>query len=259
MGSHKRSNAMVRTYRRVAYWAAVALLFLSPLSGVGAQEVGRRPHFAVGIEDEFRARNAEAAQRRLAGAARVARTMSSIPPIADLIGQARGVYIVPVYGRAALGVGAAGGSGVLIVRHADGRWGNPAFFTMGGIGLGLQAGAEGGPISLLLMNQKAVDSFRERDNFALGADAGLTVANYSRMAAGSTAGDVVAWSGSKGLFGNAATLSINDIRYSQELMQAHYGKPIPVQQVIGRTTPDPRADALRRALGEHGQAAAHGK
>lgn len=242
--------------RRLPYCAAVSLLFLSASTGAAAQDEGRGTRFAVGIEGEFRARSEDAAQRRLEDAARVARTMSSIPAIAGLLDRAHGVYIVPVHVRAALGVGAAGGSGVLMIRRADGHWGNPAFFTMGGIGLGLQAGAEGGPIALLLMNRKAIDSFGRRNNFALGADAGLTVLNYSRMAAGSTAGDVLAWSGGQGLFGNAATLSVNDIRYNQELMQAHYGKPVPAQQVIAGAASDPRADALRAALGGRRRAAA---
>lgn len=230
--------------------AALSLIFLSALAVAGQQDAARNTRFAVGIEGGFRALSEEAAQRRLADAARVARTMSSITPLADLLGRARGVYIVPVYGRAAAGVGAAVGSGVLMVRRPAGHWGNPAFFTMGEIGLGLQAGIEGGPIALLLMNRKAVDSFRERDNVALNADVGLTVVNYSRITAATTAGDVFAWSGVKGLFGNAATLSISDIRYNNELMQAHYGKRVTLQQVVDGARSDPRADALRNALGE---------
>lgn len=240
---------------RLPYCAAVSLLFLSALAGAGEQDAGRSTRFAVGIEGEFRARSEEAAQRRLTDAARVARTMSSVPAIADLLGRASGVYIVPVYGRAAVGVSAAGGSGVLMIRRANGDWGNPAFFTMGGIGLGLQAGAEAGPIALLLMNQKSVDSFRKRDNFSLDADAGLTVVNYSRTTTASTAGDVLAWSGGKGLFGNAVSLSINDIRYNQDLMRAYYGKPVTAQQVIDDTTREPRANPLRNALGERGHGA----
>ena len=244
---------------RLPYCAAIALLFAGAVAGARGQDAGRSTPFAVGIEGEFRARSAEAAQCRLADAARVARTMSSIPAIAGLLGRARGVYIVPANGRAALGVGAAGGSGVLITRRTDGRWGNPAFFTMGGVSLGLQAGAEGGPVALLLMNQKAVDSFRRRNNFALGADTGVTVVNYSRMATASTAGDVLAWSGGKGLFGNAATLSVNDIRYNRDLMQAHYGEPVPAQQIIDGAPPDPRAADLRKALGERARTATPGK
>lgn len=245
-----------RARRYLSRCAAISLLFLGALAGADAQDPECGTRFATGIEGEFHARSEEAARRRLADATRIARAMSSIPAIADLLGRARGVYIVPVYGRAALGLGAAGGSGVLMVRRADGHWGDPAFFTMGGVGLGLQAGAESGPIALLLMNHKAVESFRKHDNFALGADAGLTVVDYSRIARASTAGDVLAWSGGKGLFGNAATFSVNDIRYNRELMQAHYGKPVSAQQIIEGTARDPRADALRHALGERRQAAA---
>ncbi|MGX4640398.1 lipid-binding SYLF domain-containing protein [Massilia sp. SYSU DXS3249] len=242
-------------HRRLLSGGAVTLLFLIALPGAIAQDAGRDARFAVGIEGEFRARSEKAAERRLADAARAARAMSATPAIADLLTRARGVYIVPAYGRAALGVGAAGGSGVLMARRADGQWGNPAFFTMGGLGIGLQAGAEGGPVALLLMNQKAVDRFRKRNNFSLGADAGLTVLNYRRMAAGSTAGDVVAWSGGKGVFGNAATVSINDIRYNRDLTHAHYGKPVSARQAIDGAPSDRRAHALRTALGERRQPA----
>jgi lipid-binding SYLF domain-containing protein len=101
----------------------------------------------------------------------------------------------------------------------------------------------------VLLNQKAVDSFRNRNNFSLSADAGLTVVNFARMARGSTAGDVVAWSGSKGLFGNAATVGINDVRYNQRLTEAYYGKSMTALQAIDNTETNAQADALRKVLG----------
>lgn len=247
-------SASRRAHCPVLSCIALSLLFAAVFPDATAQDAARGNRFAVGIEGEFRALSEEAAGRRLAEAASAARIMSATPAIADLLARTRGVYIVPMYGRAAIGIGAAGGSGVLMTRRADGRWGNPTFFTMGGLGVGLQAGAEGGPIALLLMNQKAVDSFRKRNNFSLNADAGLTVINYRRMAAGSTAGDVVAWSGGKGVFGNAATVSINNIHYNQDLTHAHYGKPVSARQAIDSAAPDQRAHALRTALGERKQA-----
>jgi lipid-binding SYLF domain-containing protein len=167
----------------------------------------------------------------------------------ELLARARGVYILPTYARAALAVGASGGAGVLMVRRADGSWGNPVFFNVGGLSIGLQAGAEGGPLALVLLNQKAVDSFRNKNNFSLNADAGLTVINFARMAQGSTSGDVVAWSGTKGLFGNAATVAINDIRYNQRVTEAYYGKPLTALQAIDSAEPNPQADPLRKVLG----------
>jgi lipid-binding SYLF domain-containing protein len=190
----------------------------------------------------------QAAYKRVSDAVGVVHKMANETGMADLLGQALGVYIVPSYGRAALGVGAAGGSGVLIVKRADGAWGNPAFFNTGGVSIGLQAGAEGGPIALLLMNPKAVDSFRKKNNFSVSADAGLTVVNYARVASGTVSGDVIAWSGNKGLFGNAATIAVNDVRFNARLTDAYYGKPTTARQALDSPEVNPQADALRKAL-----------
>jgi lipid-binding SYLF domain-containing protein len=194
-------------------------------------------------------RRQQAAVQHVSDAVGVVQAMSAEAGMPALLGRARGVFIMPKYGRAALGVGGAGGAGVLMVRRENGTWGNPAFFDTGGLSIGLQAGVEGGPVALLLLNQKAVDSFRDRNNFSLNADAGLTVVNFARMAQGSTVGDVVAWSGTKGLFGNAATVGINDIRYNQNLTEAYYGKPTTAPQAIDGTEINAQADALRKVLG----------
>lgn len=194
-------------------------------------------------------RRHQTAVKHISDAVGVVHTMSNETGMPALLGRARGVFIVPTYGRAALGVGGAGGAGVLMARRADGAWGNPAFFDIGGLSIGLQAGAEGGPLAFVLLNQKALDSFRNRNNFSLSADAGLTVVNFARMAQGSTAGDVVVWSGNKGLFGNAATVGVNDVRYNQRLTEAYYGKPMTALQAIDSTETNAQADALRKVLG----------
>ena len=66
---------------------------------------------------------------------------SALPRMPELLTKTHGIYIVPNYGRAALGVG------VLMAKKSGGSWGNPAFFDIGNISVGLQAGAEGGPIA----------------------------------------------------------------------------------------------------------------
>ena len=50
----------------------------------------------------------------------VAQKMLEEPRMKELLQQAKGVFIVPTYGRAALGVGASGGAGVLLIKRADG-------------------------------------------------------------------------------------------------------------------------------------------
>jgi len=245
-----------RSVLRHALLGAAALLMLAfALPAATAQDshasrsaaaAGQAAH---GTDNDAATRRQQAAVKHVSDAVGVVHTMSNETGMPALLGRARGVFIVPTYGRAALGVGGAGGAGVLMVRQADGAWGNPVYFDTGGLSIGLQAGVEGGPIALVLLNQKAVDSFRNRNNFSLSADAGLTVVNFARMAQGSTAGDVVAWSGSKGLFGNAATVGINDVRYNQRLTEAYYGKPMTALQAIDSKETNAQADALRKVLG----------
>jgi lipid-binding SYLF domain-containing protein len=242
-----------RSTLRHALAGIAALLFVAcalPAATAGAAQTSRTATPASAkTAHAGTTRRQQTAVKHVSDAVGVVNRMSAEPGMPGLLARARGVFIVPTYGRAALGVGGAGGAGVLMVRRADGTWGNPAFFNIGGLSIGIQAGAEGGPLALLLMNQKAVDSFRNRNNFSLSADAGLTVVNFARMAQGSTAGDVVVWSGSKGLFGNAVTVGINDVRYNQRLTEAYYGKPTTAPQAIDSTEINAQADALRKVLG----------
>jgi lipid-binding SYLF domain-containing protein len=245
-----------QVFRRSAS-AAAALLLLGALGPAVAQTATAQSSTAQSTSaqsgkaggSDTATRRQQIAARRVSDAVGVVHAMTKETGMQDLLKRARGVYLVPTYARAALGVGGEGGSGVLMVRRADGSWGNPAFFNIGGISVGLQAGAEGGQLALLLMNQKAIDNFRKQNNFSLNADAGLTVVNFSRREQGEVSGDIVAWSGNKGLFGNAATLGINDVRYNKDLSEAYYGKPVTAMQAIDSTEPNPQSDALRKVLG----------
>lgn len=200
------------------------------------------------------AQRRQAAVHRLADAAGVAHTMSRAPGLAALIGSARGVYIVPACDHAGPALGAGSGSGVLVLRREDGHWGNPAFYTHGATGIARQRCGEAGPVVLLFMNQKAVDHVRQRNHFSLGAGTGLTVVNYARLVPERTAGDVVAWSGTTGLSGDAPAIAIKDIRYDRQLTQAYYDKPVSALQALDGSPQDPQAEQLRTALGERAEA-----
>jgi lipid-binding SYLF domain-containing protein len=190
-----------------------------------------------------------AAAKHVDDATSVVKQMSAEPGAGQLLAQAKGIYIVPTYGRAALGLGASGGAGVFLARRTDGTWGEPVFFNIGGISIGLQAGVEGGPVVLVLANDKALAGFKQKNNFNLSADAGLTVINWNRQARGQVGtADVLVWSGSKGLFGNVATLAINDIHFNQRANQDYYGKAVSAADVMSGKVTNPQADSLRQAL-----------
>lgn len=197
------------------------------------------------------AKPAQRASQRVGDALAVVRQLEAEPRMKQLLQQAKGVLIVPSYGRAALGVGAHGGAGLLLLKGADGGWSGPAFYDLGGLTVGLQAGAQGGPIALVLNNEKAVGEFMKKNNLALSADAGLTVLNWSRLAQGTAGtGDVVAWSGTKGLFGDVVAVGINDIRFNQSLTNAYYGRTLSPREIAAGTASNPQSEPLRQALGQ---------
>lgn len=175
------------------------------------------------------------------------RKMENDRGMAQLLKNAKGVFVVPDYGRAALGVGARGGAGVLLVRQGN-SWSNPAFYNMGGISAGLQAGAEAGEIALVLNNQKALNSFMQGNKFSLNAGAGLTLVNWSAKAQGSAGrGDVTVWSDTEGLFGGA-TLSVTDIDYDENETSAYYKRRVAARDVLMGKVSNPQAAQLRQAI-----------
>ena len=101
-------------------------------------------------------------------------------------------------------------------------WSAPVFYDIGSISVGAQAGAAGGSLAMLLMNDEAVASFHSENNFSLNAEAGLTVVNWSPEAEASWGkGDVVVWSDTEGLLGKAS-LAVEDIHWDEEETRQYY-------------------------------------
>ncbi|HEY2884309.1 MAG TPA: lipid-binding SYLF domain-containing protein [Rhizomicrobium sp.] len=189
------------------------------------------------------------AQRNIDKATQVIQRMTRDPGAAQLLHHAHGVFIVTHFGRVAAGIGGRGGEGVLMV-NKDGVWGEPAFYNTGGFSLGAEAGVEGGPIVFVLNGDKAVQSFKQNNNWSLNAEAGLTIIAWSGKAQGSAGkGDVTVWSDTKGLLG-AAAISVTDIHFDQHETSAFYGKTMKVADVFAGTghVPGDKVAELRNVL-----------
>lgn len=189
------------------------------------------------------------AEQQVIEATKVVKQMERDTGMRQLLQRAQGVLIVPDYGRAALGIGARGGEGVLLVRQNN-QWSSPAFYNIGGVSVGLQAGIEAGAIALVLNNRKAVDSFRQDNNWSLNADAGLTIINWSPRAQGSAGkGDVVMWADTEGAFGDLA-VSVTDINFDEDETAAFYGRQVALDGILsGRVkTQSRQVSALKQAL-----------
>ena len=235
------------------FWIAVAtsIVALTSLNNFAtAQSTSKsateKPEFSDNMSTD---KYESAATKHVNDALGVLRKMEAAPRMKTILQQAKGVFIVPSYGRAALVVGGRGGAGVLLVKRDDGSWSDPVFYNISGLSVGLQAGVEGGPIAMVLNNEKAIDRFMDRNNFSLSANTGITVVNWAKMAEGSTGpGDVVAWAGTKGLFGDVVTVGVNDIRLNQNLTNAYYARTLSAKDVISGKVKNAQADSLKQAL-----------
>ena len=180
-------------------------------------------------------------------AASVVGQMQSDSDLGSLIDQARGIFIVPEYGRGAAVVGASGGQGILVARE-NGQWSDPVFYNIGSISVGPQFGGSGGSIAMLLMSDEAVNSFEGENTFSLDASAGLTIADYStRAEAEAGTADVIMWSDTEGAFAGAS-LGGSEINFDADENRAYYGQEVTAQQILSGEVSSPQANPIQQDL-----------
>ena len=98
-----------------------------------------RSTFSVDARQEARG-----AAKDVGKAARLIQRMHSTPQLAKLPNEAKGIFVVPKFGRGAVGVDGEGGVGLLLLTHNN-RWSDHAFYELGGVSVGAQIGGERPP------------------------------------------------------------------------------------------------------------------
>jgi lipid-binding SYLF domain-containing protein len=188
------------------------------------------------------------AQRDLADAAHVVSNMTSRRPLRELLGRARGVFIMPSAPAAdgAVVVG-TGRSGVLLVRNAEG-WSDPVFCNIGSFGVGKSSPS--GEVAMLLMTDRAVKGLTSTSMFSMGT--ALNVVNWGDTQSGTPGtADVIVWSSSGAEPG--AKLGATSISPDARQNEAYYQSTESTPEAIlsGRLTrPTPEATALKNELSE---------
>ena len=121
----------------------------------------------------------------------------------DLSTRAKAIIVAPNLLRAAFFFGGRGGNAVMLVRDENGKWSNPAYYTIGGVSWGLQFGGQSSELVIAVMTDKGVKAIINRE-VTLGADAGLAVGELGGGANASTGmdmkADMYAFARSEGLF-----------------------------------------------------------
>jgi lipid-binding SYLF domain-containing protein len=164
------------------------------------------------------------------------------------IQEVKGVFIVPQLLRGAFVFGGRGGSGVLLVRDEKGGWSQPAFYSIGSVSFGFQAGADASQMVFLVRTTRGLEQFYKHD-FKLGLDAGMTAGPVGE--GGGIQGvtvDLISYTSSKGLFGGMA-LDGALIAVSDDSNAAYYGKEVrPTDILVKRSVENSKADDLRAAV-----------
>jgi len=160
---------------------------------------------------------------------------------------AKALLVIPQSIKGAFLVGGAGGSGALVVQDGTtGKWGYPAFYTLGSISVGLQVGAESSEVILMVMTDRGMESLLT-SSFKLGADATFAAGPVGGGAMAQTA-DILSYSRSKGAF-VGMSLDGAVIKTKDKFNEAYYGKAVsPTDIIVRKSTINPDADTLRAAV-----------
>jgi lipid-binding SYLF domain-containing protein len=170
----------------------------------------------------------------------------------DLLKTAKGVFISPQMLEGAFVFGLSGGSGVLVARDpGTGKWNGPAFYTVGEVSFGLQAGGKASEVIMLAMTERGVNALLS-PSVKLGADVGVAAGPVGAGASASTANlsaDILTFAFSKGLY---AGISLEGavVAVRNEWNGAYYKKPgvTPTDILIRKEVSNPGAANLIAAV-----------
>jgi len=155
----------------------------------------------------------------------------------DLLDKAECVVILPSVKKAAFGIGASYGRGVMICRsgaHYTGPWGPPALYALEGGSIGFQLGVQGTDFVLLVMNPKGAKSLLS-SKVKLGADASAAAGPKGRTAEGATdvvmSAEILSYSRNKGLFAGIS-LEGSTLRSDGSANEKLYGQKLSAKDII---------------------------
>jgi len=129
------------------------------------------------------------------------------PGLVDLASRAKAIIIIPNQIRAAFLIGGQGGNAVMLARDASGGWSSPAFYTLGGLSIGLQIGGDSSEYVIAVMTEKGLAAILDRE-VTLGGNAGVSVGELGKGINAATAiglkSDMYAFARSEGLYVGAS-------------------------------------------------------
>jgi len=162
---------------------------------------------------------------------------------------ARGFLIVPQMVKGGFIVGGSGGTGLLVARNEEtGEWSNPAFYTLGGVSFGLQAGGQASQTLIIVTNERGLNRLLNT-GVKLGADLSMAAGPIGEgIGPGNITADLIVFTKNKGLYGGISIEgSVVDVRQSWN--KAYYGEDLrPSDILIQGKGKNPHSDPLIEAV-----------
>ena len=168
----------------------------------------------------------------------------------EVLDGAKCIVVVPHLIKAGFIVGGKHGRGVASCRTANG-WSAPAFVSVGGGSWGLQIGAEGIDLVMLVMNDKGLQHLLS-SKFQLSGEGSAAAGPVGRHASAGTDwkmnAELLTYSRSKGAFAGL-TLEGAVVEQDTDSTEAIYGRDIPFRKVLmGNVTPPAAAAPFMSAV-----------
>ncbi len=178
----------------------------------------------------------------------------AIPPA--LLANARGIAIFPGMVKAGFIIGGRYGTGITVVRRADGNWSNPVFYRTFGGSIGLQAGAQSTDVILVFKTPRSLDHI-SLGKFTLGGNVSVAAGPVGRHAEASTddqlGAEIYSYSRSRGLFAGVS-LTGSSIQVDYQATSAFYGTAglLPMD-IFARDNPNapPIVEDLKQAVARY--------
>ncbi len=161
---------------------------------------------------------------------------------------ARGLLVVPDYVKIGLWAAGASGKGVLIARGQSDAWTGPVFYELNTTSLGLQVGFERSQMTLLVRNQRGLDTLLV-SSVKIGGKVSAAAGPVGAGAISEREDIVYFIRKSRGGF-VGMSLDSTVIEPDQALTDRYYGRAATPMDVLVRGTvtapkPNPLIDALR--------------
>src|SRR6266568_7934614 len=175
----------------------------------------------------------------------------------EVLDNAKCIAVVPHLIKGGFIVGGKHGRGVATCRTKTG-WSAPAFVSVGGGSWGLQIGAEGVDLVLLVMNDQGFQHLLS-SKFQLSGEGSAAAGPVGRHASAGTDWkmntEVLTYSRAKGVFAGL-TLEGAVVQQDDDSTRAIYGKDMTFRNILsGKASTPKSADAFIKAVSDAGQQA----